>query len=112
LHITRHERLTIYYSQADTWDFNAKNSRALGLCTGALAAAAVGCSRNALELVPIAIDAIVVAFRTGVRVTDMAQRLDSSGSAVSWSFMVPGLASADAVHRFCEQTVRASNFEC
>ncbi|RYP04526.1 hypothetical protein DL764_004388 [Monosporascus ibericus] len=98
-------QLGSFISQADTWDFHAKNSRALGLCTGTLAAAAIGCSRSTLELVPLAVDAVVVAFRTGVHVTDMAQRLQPSDSlGQSWSIIVPGLASADAVTRFCQHT--------
>ncbi|RYP79317.1 hypothetical protein DL770_006722 [Monosporascus sp. CRB-9-2] len=98
-------QLGVFISQADAWDFHAKNSRALGLCTGTLAAAAVGCSRSTLELVPLAVDAVIVAFRTGVHVTDMAQRLQPSDSTdQSWSIIVPGLASADAVTRFCQQT--------
>ncbi|KAI1378966.1 ketoacyl-synt-domain-containing protein [Hypoxylon crocopeplum] len=95
-------QLGAFISQADTWDFHASNSFVCGLCTGALAAAAVGCSRNTLELVPVAVDAVIVAFRTGMHVTDMAQRLQSSDQ--SWSIIVPGLASVDAVRRFCEQT--------
>ncbi|KAI0003486.1 ketoacyl-synt-domain-containing protein [Xylariaceae sp. FL0662B] len=99
-------QLGVFISQVDTWDFHANNSRVLGLCTGALAAAAVGCSRNTLELVPAAVDAVVVAFRTGIRVTDMAQRLQPSDSSdQSWAIIVPGLASADAVRRFCEHTI-------
>ncbi|KAI1506778.1 ketoacyl-synt-domain-containing protein, partial [Biscogniauxia marginata] len=98
-------QLGAFISQADTWDFNAHNSRILGLCTGALAAAAVGCSRSTLDLVPVAVDAVTLAFRTGMHVTDMSQRLQPSNSSEqSWSIIVPGLASADGVRRFCEQT--------
>jgi hypothetical protein len=79
----------------------------LGLCTGALAAAAVVCSRNTLELVPLAVDAVVVTFRVGMRVADMAQRLDPSDSLEqSWSFVVPGAGSAEAVKKYCDSTVR------
>lgn len=96
------------HSQADTWNFHVDNSRVLGLCTGALAAAAVGCSRNTLELVPLALDAVTVAFRVGMHVTDMAQRLQPSDSSdQSWSIIVPGLASVEAVHKFGEETVRS-----
>ncbi|KAI5927308.1 beta-ketoacyl synthase [Camillea tinctor] len=98
-------QLGSFISQVDTWDFHANNSHVLGLCTGALAAAAVGCSRNTLDLIPVAVDAVIVAFRTGMQVTDMAQRLQPSDSPdQSWSIIVPGLASADGVRKFCEQT--------
>ena len=95
-------------SQADPWPCAADNSRTLGLCTGALAAAAVSCSRSALELIPMAVDTVVVAFRIGMHVADVAQRVEPSGAtpAGSWSMIVPGLASAEAVQRFNQQTVR------
>lgn len=94
------------HSQADSWNFYTKYSGVLGLCTGAIAAAAVVCSRNTLELVPIAVDAVVVAFRTGMRVADMAQRLEPSDSLdQSWSFVVPGSASAEVVDAYAKNTV-------
>jgi hypothetical protein len=56
--------------------------------------------------VPIAVDAVVVAFRTGMRVADMAQRLDPSDSLdQSWSFVVPGASSAEAVEKYRDSTV-------
>nr|APX43974.1 polyketide synthase [Pestalotiopsis microspora] len=98
-------QLSVFISQADSWEFYSKYSGVIGLCTGALAAAAVVCSRNTLELVPIAVDAVVVAFRTGMRVADMAQRLDPSDSLdQSWSFVVPGASSAEAVEKYRDST--------
>ena len=100
------QKLNNLCSQADPWQYRADDSRILGLCTGALTAAAVSCSRSTLELIPMGIDAIIVAFRTGMLVTDVAQRVEpSDASDRSWSIIVPGLASAEALHRFCEQTV-------
>lgn len=99
------------YSQADPWHYRADNSCMLGVCTGALAAAAVSCSRSVLELLPMAVDAVTVAFRTGMRVVDVAQRIETSdASDQSWSIIVPGLASAEAVHRLCEQSVRTLSY--
>lgn len=56
----------------------------------------------------MAIDAIVVAFRIGLHVADMARRLDPSGllGDKSWSIIVPGLAYAEAVGRAHDTTVR------
>ena len=101
------QKLNSLCSQAVAWDFGPDKSCILGLCTGALAAAAVSCSRSTLELVPMAVDAVTVAFRTGMHVMDVAQRLEPwAASDQSWSILIPGLASAEVVHRFCEQTVR------
>lgn len=83
------------------------NVRVLGLCTGALAAAAVSCSRSTLDLIPLAVCAVIAAFRTGMHATDVAQRIAPLESMNrSWSMIVAGLASAEAaVNEFSEQTV-------
>lgn len=99
-------QLGIFIGQAKPDDFSAQTSRALGLCTGALAAAAVSCSRSIIDLVPLAVSAVRVAFRTGVQVKDVAHRVASSSEPKqSWSAIVVGSTSADAVNQFCESTV-------
>ena len=98
----------VRYSQADPRHYCGDNARILGLCTGALAAAAVSCSRSTLELIPLAVEAVILAFRTGMHVTDVAQRVEPSGASDrSWSLIVPGVEVGEAaVKGFCEQTVR------
>ena len=55
----------------------------------------------------MAVDAVAVAFRTGMQVMDVAQRIEpSDASDQSWSIIVPGLASAEAVRILCEESVR------
>ena len=95
-------------SQVDSQHYCSDNARILGLCTGALAAAAVSCSQSTLELIPLAVCAVTVAFRTGMQAIDVAQRIvPSNTSDPSWSMIVAGLASVEAaVKSFCEQTVR------
>ncbi|KAF2204082.1 ketoacyl-synt-domain-containing protein [Delitschia confertaspora ATCC 74209] len=101
--VTTMYQLGTFISQANSQDYYSKNIRILGLCTGALAAAAVSCSRSTLDLIPLAVDAVIMAFRTGIRVTDVAQRVDTSDSY--WSIIVPGLEAAEvAVEKFREQT--------
>lgn len=78
----------------------------LGICTGALAASAVSCSCNTLDLVPLGVEAIIVAFRTGVHVHDTAQRIEPSQDLdQSWSMIVGGEEAAGMVEAFCEQSV-------
>lgn len=86
---------------------HASNGRqAVGLCTGALAVAVVSCSRSALELVTNGVTAIIVAFRTGLRVLDAARRVARVAAADdSWSIILPGSTSSEAVQRFCEHSV-------
>ncbi|PWY71773.1 ketoacyl-synt-domain-containing protein [Aspergillus sclerotioniger CBS 115572] len=92
-------------SQDGIWDAGVA-CRVLGLCTGALAAAAVSCSGSALDLVPLAVVAVTVAFRTGILVTDVAERVTSMDHGdASWSMVVPGSMSAEVVQQFCRQSV-------
>ncbi|ORY66531.1 polyketide synthase [Pseudomassariella vexata] len=98
-------QLGFFISQADPWYPHADNARILGLCTGALAAAAISCSCSTLDLVPKAVQAVIVAFRIGMHVTDLGKRLEpSQDSEQFWSIIVPGTASSAAVHKFCEET--------
>jgi hypothetical protein len=89
------------YSQADTEFYDISKCRVLGLCTGALSAAAVSCSNNTVDLVPLAVEAVIAAFRTGMVVTDAAKRIAPwSNDSQSWSMIVPGTASTEAVQKF------------
>lgn len=83
----------------------------LGVCTGALAAAVVSCSRSTLELLLMALDAVTVAFRTGTYVMDVAQRIEPSDAInQSWLMIIPGAAFIEAVQRHCEQSVRTISY--
>ena len=55
----------------------------------------------------MAVDAVIIAFRTGMHVADVAQRVEPSEILDrSWSLIVSGLESSQsAVKSYCEQTV-------
>ncbi|KAI1142789.1 polyketide synthase [Hypoxylon sp. FL0543] len=77
----------------------------LGLCTGALAAVAVSCSKSLAELVPRAVEIVVVAFNVGVCVSNMKMRLISPEEmSRTWSMMVAGSSATQAVRKFCEES--------
>ncbi|KAI1780725.1 polyketide synthase [Hypoxylon cercidicola] len=99
-------QLGTFISHADPQYPSAEDARVLGLCTGALAAAAISCSRSTLDLVPVAVDAVVAAFRTGTLVTDVKSRVEHAQDAAdqSWSMVVSSSASSEAVNAFCKQT--------
>lgn len=86
----------------------------VGLCTGSLAAAAICCSRNIAELLPAAIEAVLVAFRTGLRATEVRDRLElSDGASASWSIVVPGIQEGTAstvLTDFCRTRVCRYDF--
>ncbi|KAB8801877.1 hypothetical protein FH972_026699 [Carpinus fangiana] len=107
--VTTIYQLGTFISQADNVSYGADSSRVAGLCTGAFAAAAVSCSRSTLDIVPLAVDAVIAAFRTGMQVTEVGKRIAPSlDSDKSWSIIVPDAASTDAVHKFCEQSALPS----
>lgn len=62
----------------------------VGLCTGSLAAAAISTSRTLFELVPAAIEAVLVAFRTGLRSVEVRQDIEpnAQNTSSSWSMTV------------------------
>ncbi|KAI0199062.1 hypothetical protein F4808DRAFT_471964 [Astrocystis sublimbata] len=98
-------QLGLFFSQAND-NIGSQTSRYVGLCTGALSAAAVSCSRSTLDLVPKAVDAIIVAFRTGIHVTEVAERIAPTNSAgETWSIIVTGSTASGAVQKFCAQSI-------
>ncbi|MCJ1401237.1 hypothetical protein MMC11_004449 [Xylographa trunciseda] len=75
------------------------NSYVIGLCTGALAAAAVASSSSPTNLLPAAVHSVIVAFRIGLRAVEVARstsveaKSDLSGD---WSLLCAGLAIEQA----------------
>lgn len=62
--------------------------RLVGLCTGLITATAVASSNSLTALLPLAIEAVRIAFRTGAHVGKVAQQLESSSGRQSWSAIV------------------------
>lgn len=81
----------------------------LGLCTGLLAASAVASVDSLIALLPVAVETVRVAFRTGAHVADVAQRVEIlSDTHESWSivFAVADIDSAEeALNNFHHEHV-------
>ena len=62
----------------------------LGLCTGSLAAAAISTSTTVFELIPAAVEAVLVAFRTGLRSIEIRNSIEECSQQPSpvWSVIV------------------------
>ncbi len=76
-----------YFSEQPYPD--ALQTRCIGLCTGSLAATAVSCSRSISELIPIAVEAVRISFRTGLAVGSAASSLETEQhEGKSWSTIV------------------------
>jgi len=77
---------------------SANDAYVLGLCTGSLAAAAVSTSSSLSELLPAAVQTVQVAFRLGLCVVDLRDRIEPCNGAKPrpWSTVFPGLTSTQA----------------
>lgn len=83
--------------------------RLLGLCTGLLAASAVASVDSLIALLPVAVETVRIAFRTGAHVAHVAERLEIlSHTNESWStvFAVADAYSAEeALNNFHQENV-------
>ena len=83
----------------DIYGQTGESSRtvAVGLCTGLLAAAAVASSPALPALVPLGVEVVLIAFRTGLCALTAAKSLElSQDKAASWSFVVTGTDDKEA----------------
>ena len=69
---------------------------AVGLGTGLLAAAAIALSPSVPALIPLGVEIVLIAFRTGLYVRNVANFLDLQRDANSWSLGYPSMADTEA----------------
>ncbi|KAL9126698.1 MAG: hypothetical protein Q9217_004295 [Psora testacea] len=87
-----------YYGEASRTYPLAAETHISGLCTGLLAAAAISSSRAIADLLPAAIEAVLIAFRTGLRTMEVRDRIcQRSATSPNWSVVVSGLEEKTAV---------------
>lgn len=68
---------------------------AVGLSTGLLAAAAIALSPAVPALIPLGVEVVLIAFRTGLHVGTVANHLDSQHDGSSWSYALSGITEAE-----------------
>jgi len=88
------------------------DSYVLGICTGSLAAAAISSCSSLSELLPIAVQTVLIAFRLATRALGMRDRLEVSDRDCNeaWSVVVLDMdrqLAATTIERFCQENVRA-----
>ncbi|EGD94040.1 polyketide synthase [Trichophyton tonsurans CBS 112818] len=86
--------------------FSPQETCVSGICTGALSAAAVSCCRTASELVPIAVQTVLVAFRLGMCTLRASKAIDPSEG--NWS-MVVSCDSTDKVEELLCKFAETNN---
>ncbi|RMZ77257.1 hypothetical protein DV738_g4532, partial [Chaetothyriales sp. CBS 135597] len=67
---------------------SSANTRLVGLCTGLLAAAAIASADSLTALIPLAVEAVRIAFRVGAHVGRVAQQIECASRSQSWSTIV------------------------
>ncbi|KAF2738000.1 polyketide synthase PksA [Polyplosphaeria fusca] len=96
-----------YYGENPSEVPNLANTRVLGLCTGLLAASVVASSKTLGELLPLAVEAVKIAFRAGTCVGAAKDALEqTSSSKESWSTIVTGTnenAAKSAIAQFHDE---------
>ncbi|KAF2177410.1 polyketide synthase-like protein [Zopfia rhizophila CBS 207.26] len=96
-----------YYGESPTELPNPANTRVLGLCTGLLAASVVASSRTLGELLPLAVEAVRIAFRAGTCVGAAKDALEQAANAKeSWSTIITGTsenAARSAISEFHDE---------
>ncbi|KAI1389461.1 polyketide synthase [Hypoxylon trugodes] len=74
-----------------------RNTKLSGLCTGLFAATAIASSYSLSTLIPIAVQVVLMAFRTGSHVASLAERLSpSTEKSESWTYVLPAAKEAEA----------------
>ena len=87
-----------YYGEGSRTYPPAAESYINGLCTGLLAAAAISSANAITDLTEVAVEAVLVAFRTGLRTMDVRNRISKKSTTSSdWSVVVSGMDEKTAV---------------
>ena len=91
VYCSKYERLTLarYFGEGSRQYPHYSNSYAMGLCTGSFAAAAISTCQTISELLPAAVEAVLVAFRTGLRSFEARNDIEPrSVASPVWSAIV------------------------
>ena len=81
----------------------------MGMCTGQLAAAALASASTVGELVLLAVQTVIIAFRTGLLVTRARETLETGADKTkNWSYIVPKMSvdvATACIEQFSQATV-------
>lgn len=104
-----------YYGEGSRPYPSGSNHAVLGICTGLLSGSATASASSVTELLPLAVEAVLTAFRTGLHVTRTRDHLDRSPDRTkSWSYIVPGLQIDPAlsqIEEFSNSAASLQNFQ-
>ena len=106
--------LTTFSTCGQKWPYpKAATSCVIGICSGALAAAAVSSSTTFSNLLPAAVHSVVISFRTGLRSAEVGLTISSPrGFQGDWSLLVSRMTIVEAqqaINDFSEASVGCSS---
>jgi naphtho-gamma-pyrone polyketide synthase len=106
--------LLSYFGEGSRPFPTAANTYLVGLCTGSFAAAAISTSQTLSELIPAGIEAVLVAFRTGLRSLELRNDIERPipETSRSWSMVVSAKEeqAAESIQTFCLNKVSLLGF--
>lgn len=98
--VESHLLTTRSYAEKNYEDFLMPHDQMFfsGLCSGMFAAAAITSTPTLSTLVPVAVQVVLMAFRTGCHVAAMAERLCPAADdhSESWTYILPGMTGDNA----------------
>ena len=102
--------LTKFSTYGQKWPYpKATRSCVIGVCSGALAAAAVSSSTTFSNLLPAAVHSVVISFRIGLRSAEAGLMINSSKDFQGdWSLLVSRITTVEAqraINDFSEDSV-------
>ncbi|CAK3990765.1 polyketide synthase [Lecanosticta acicola] len=91
------------YEDGDRPYPSSSDVRTAGVCTGVLAAVAVSFAQSVESLVPLAVETVLVSFRTGMRAHEIRSRvLKGETEPCSWLVMASQATVEKAIAQFCQ----------
>ncbi len=87
---------------------DAKSSFVVGLCVGQLSAVAVSLACSLTELLPLAVESVRLAFRTGLTATTIRDELELANTSETWAMQVSrglGLGEENVLHKIHTEEV-------
>ena len=99
------QKLTLRPSHAEkNWeDVTNRQTFNVGLCSGLFAATAVASTPSLSALVPVAVEVVLMAFRVGMHVHCLAEKISPTTEASeSWTHIYPGVKEAQASKALAE----------
>lgn len=83
----------------------------VGLCVGQLSAIAVSQARSLVELIPLAVESVRIAFRTGMTATTIRDELEQQSSPTeTWAMTLPSEVGNELLNIIHKETVRCCDF--